>query len=59
MERQLYKIAGALGMNYTELQMKNLVDPEDSDLFAGHPIGNPGPRTACVGPWHCGRTGQT
>lgn len=47
MERQLYKIAGALGMNYTELQMKNLVDPEDSDLFAGHPIGNPRPKD-CV-----------
>ena len=47
MERQLYKIADALGMDYTELQMKNLVDPEDSDLFAGHPIGNPRPKD-CV-----------
>jgi CO/xanthine dehydrogenase Mo-binding subunit/Pyruvate/2-oxoacid:ferredoxin oxidoreductase delta subunit len=44
MECQLQRIAREMGLDYTQLQLQNLVDPEDSDLCVGHPIGNPRPK---------------
>jgi CO/xanthine dehydrogenase Mo-binding subunit len=44
MECQLQRIAREMGLDYTKLQLRNLVDPEDSDLCVGHPIGNPRPK---------------
>ena len=45
-QRQFQKIAKALGMSLVDLQMKNLVDPEDSDPM-GFKLGNPRPKD-CV-----------
>ncbi|MBS5133900.1 MAG: molybdopterin-dependent oxidoreductase [Oscillospiraceae bacterium] len=45
-QRQFQKIAKALGMSLVDFQMKNLVNPEDSDPM-GFKLGNPHPKD-CV-----------
>lgn len=40
---QLNRIAGDLGMDLTELELKNLVEPDDFDQRDGMPHGNPRP----------------
>lgn len=46
-QRQLQKIAKALDMSLVDLQMKNLVNPEDSDPM-GFKLGNPRPKDCVV-----------
>ncbi|MFY9371258.1 MAG: molybdopterin cofactor-binding domain-containing protein [bacterium] len=41
---QLQKIAKALNMDFAELQLKNMVDPDGVDQRTGKPIGNPRPK---------------
>lgn len=45
---QLQKIAKALNIDFVELQMKNLVDPDGIDHRTGKLIGNPRPKDCLV-----------
>lgn len=46
-QRQFAKIARELGMNLTDFQLKNLVDPDSKDPIGFYPLGNPHPKD-CV-----------
>lgn len=41
---QLHKICKALKINYTQMQLTNLIDPDGIDQRTGKPIGNPRPK---------------
>ncbi len=43
-QRQLHKIARALGISMAELQEKNLVEPDAKDPIGFYPLGNPRPQ---------------
>jgi len=43
MQCHLHRIAKATGLDYTQLQLKNLVEPDGVDQTDMHPIGNPRP----------------
>ena len=45
---QLNKIAKALGIDFVELQLKNIVDPEDVDPRFNKPHGNPRPKDCVI-----------
>jgi CO/xanthine dehydrogenase Mo-binding subunit len=48
LERQIEEIAHILGVDNTEIQLKNMVDPDSLNSLSGEPIGNPRPKDCLV-----------